>query len=275
MAVMSILNNLTCPAVMGILNVTPDSFSDGGDFFSPEKALSHALQMVKEGASIIDIGGESTRPGAAVISIDEELSRVIPVIEAIRAEADVPISIDTSKPAVMQAAVSAGASMINDVRALQEEGALNVAAELQVPVCLMHMQGKPQTMQLAPEYDDIVSQVKAFLQQRIDLSTAAGLPRELIVVDPGFGFGKTLAHNQALLRGLEQLLEFNLPMLVGISRKSMIAHMLDLPVDERLYGSISLASVAVWQGASIIRAHDVAATLQAVRVSYMCRTAGK
>ncbi|MCF6323944.1 MAG: dihydropteroate synthase [Gammaproteobacteria bacterium] len=271
---MLMLKNLNRPAVMGILNVTPDSFSDGGDFFSPEKALDHARQMIEEGAAIIDVGGESTRPGAAIISVDEELARVIPVIESIRAESDIPVSIDTSKPEVMSAAVGVGASMINDVRALQEVGAAEMAAELQVPVCLMHMQGEPQTMQLEPQYDDVVLQVKDFLRQRIEHCITAGLPRELIVIDPGFGFGKTLAHNQALLRGLDQLLEFELPLLIGISRKSMIAYMLDLKVDERLYGSISLASIAVWQGASIIRAHDVAATLQAVQVSYICRTAG-
>ena len=269
------LNELTYPAVMGILNVTPDSFSDGGDFFSPEKALQHALEMVEEGAAIIDIGGESTRPGAETVSVDEELSRVIPVIEALSAEVDIPISIDTSKPAVMRAAVAAGASMINDVRALQEAGALEAAVDLQVPVCLMHMQGEPQTMQSAPMYDDVVLQVGDFLQQRVQACIDAGLSRELIVIDPGFGFGKTVGHNQALLKGLDRLLELELPILVGLSRKSMIAHMLDLAVDERLYGSISLASVAVWQGASIIRAHDVAATLQAVRVSYMCRSTGK
>jgi len=272
---MSILTDLTCPAVMGILNVTPDSFSDGGDFFSPEKALHHARQMVFEGAAIIDVGGESTRPGAVMISIDEELSRVIPVIERIRAELDTPISIDTSKPAVMCAAVQAGASMINDVRALQEEGALEAAVALQVPVCLMHMQGEPQTMQFAPKYADVVLEVKSFLQQRIDCCVAAGVARELLVIDPGFGFGKGGRDNQLLLQGLDGLLDLNLPLLVGVSRKSMIARMLDLPVDERLYGSLSLASIAVWQGASIIRAHDIAATLQAIRVSYMCKTAGK
>jgi len=271
---MSMLNNLHYPAVMGILNVTPDSFSDGGDFFSPEKALIQACQMVSEGAAIIDVGGESTRPGAAVISLDDELARVIPVIEAIRAESDIPISIDTSKPEVMRAAVEAGASMINDVRALQEVGAAEMAAALQVPVCLMHMQGGPQTMQHEPQYDDVAVQVQNFLRQRIDHCVDMGLLRKLIVIDPGFGFGKTLSHNQALLRGLDQLLEFELPLLVGVSRKSMIAHMLDLKVDERLYGSISLASIAVWQGASIIRAHDVAETLQAIRISYMCRKSG-
>ncbi len=272
---MSLLKDLTYPAVMGILNVTPDSFSDGGDFFSPDKARLRAQQMVQEGAAIIDIGGESTRPGAASVSIDEELSRVIPAIEAIRAEMAVPISIDTSKPAVMLAAVASGASMINDVSALQAEGALTAAVKLQVPVCLMHMQGAPSTMQQQPEYEDVVAQVKAFLQQQIDRCTTAGLPRELITIDPGFGFGKTLAHNQMLLSGLDELLAFELPLLVGVSRKSMIAHMLNLKVDERLYGSISLASIAVWQGASIIRAHDVAATLQAISVSHKCKAAGK
>lgn len=260
---------------MGILNITPDSFSDGGDFFSPEKALNHARQMVAEGAAIIDVGGESTRPGAAIISIDEELSRVIPVIERIRAELDTPISIDTSKPEVMCAAVAVGASMINDVRALQEEGAMEAAAALKVPACLMHMQGEPQTMQHGPKYRNVVLEVKAFLQQRVDCCVAAGVSRELLVIDPGFGFGKGLADNQLLLQGLDGLLDLNLPLLVGVSRKSMIAHMLDLPVGERLYGSLSLASIAVWQGASIIRAHDVAATLQAIRVSYMCKIAGK
>jgi len=271
---MPILKSLSYPAVMGILNITPDSFSDGGDFFSPEKALIHARQMIAEGAAIIDVGGESTRPCAEVISVDEELSRVISVIEAIRAESDIAISIDTSKPEVMSAAVAAGASMINDVRALQAAGAVEMAVALQVPVCLMHMQGTPQTMQLAPEYDDIVFQVKVFFEQRIDHCVEAGLARELIVIDPGFGFGKTLVHNQALLRELDQLLAFELPLLVGVSRKSMIAHMLDLAVDERLYGSIALATIAVWNGASIIRAHDVAETLQAIRIGHMCRSSG-
>lgn len=259
---------------MGILNVTPDSFSDGGDFFSPEKALLHAHQMVEEGAAIIDVGGESTRPGAEDVALEEELLRVIPVVKALRAQLDTPISIDTSKPEVMRAAVKAGASMINDVRALQAPGALEAAVELQVPVCLMHMRGQPRTMQQIPEYDDVVAEVTLFLQQRIDACVEAGLPRELLVIDPGFGFGKALVHNQALLRGLDRLIGLGLPMLVGVSRKSMIAHMLDLPVDERLYGSISLASIAVWQGATIIRAHDVAETLQAIRASYMCRASG-
>lgn len=259
---------------MGILNVTPDSFSDGGDFFSPEKALLQARQMVKEGAAIIDVGGESTRPGATRISLDEELARVIPVIELIRSEIERPISIDTSKPAVMEAAVHAGASMINDVRALQEKGALECAAALQVPVCLMHMQGAPQTMQSAPEYNDVVAEVISFLRQRIECCIAAGVPRELLLADPGFGFGKGLLHNQTLLRQLDTLLTLGLPLLIGVSRKSMITQMLNLAVDERLYGSISLASIAVWQGASIIRAHDVAATVQAIQVSYLCKKVG-
>lgn len=254
--------------------MTPDSFSDGGNYFSPDRALQHAHQMVEEGAALIDVGGESTRPGAAEVSIEEELTRVISVIEAVRAQFDVPISIDTSKPEVMRAAVGAGAAMINDVRALQAPGAVEAAVELQVPVCLMHMQGAPRTMQHAPEYGDVVAEVKAFLQQRVDLCVNAGVPRELLVIDPGFGFGKALAHNQALLRGLDSLTELGLPLLVGVSRKSMIAHMLDVPVDQRLYGSISLASIAVWQGATIVRAHDVAATLQAIRVSYMCKESG-
>jgi len=251
---------------MGILNVTPDSFSDGGDFFCPDDALKRARKLVSAGAAIIDIGGESTRPGAVAVSVEEEIRRVVPVIEAIHAELPVPISIDTSKAEVMRVAVRAGAGMINDVRALREDGSLQAAVELGVPVCLMHMQGQPRTMQHAPHYEDIVTEVKAFLLERVAACTQAGIDRRKLLIDPGFGFGKDLDHNLLLLNGLAELVVTGLPVVTGVSRKTMIGMILDNGVDQRLYGSIALAALAAWQGSVLIRAHDVQATVEAIRV---------
>jgi dihydropteroate synthase len=256
--------DLSRPQVMGILNVTPDSFSDGGVFFAPEAALDHAREMVAAGAAIIDVGGESTRPGAAPVALQEELRRVIPVIEALCDTLPVPVSIDTRNPAVMQAAVAAGAGMINDVNALQAPGALEMATSLGVPVCLMHMQGLPGTMQDNPEYADVVTEVRQFLADRANACLAAGMARERILLDPGFGFGKTTRHNLLLLQQLDGLVAEGYPVLVGLSRKSLIGKVLGLPVDERLYPGLALAVLAVWQGAAIVRTHDVRATREAV-----------
>ena len=259
--------SLPSPAVMGIINVTPDSFSDGGKFISIERACAQALSMATAGASLIDIGGESTRPGAPGVSIAEELGRVIPVIEALGKIIDLPISIDTSKPEVMRAAVAAGAAMINDVMALQVPGAMVEAASLNVPVCLMHIQGQPRTMQNAPIYDDIVADVTAFLSARIAQCVQAGIKRELIVVDPGFGFGKTLAHNVELLANLRLLQELELPLLVGLSRKRSLGDLTGKDLNERLPASLSAATIAVLNGAAIIRAHDVGETIDALRIA--------
>lgn len=258
--------DLSQPQVMGILNVTPDSFSDGGRFVGRESALEHARVMVMEGASIIDIGGESTRPGAAAVSVQEELDRVIPIIEALCADMPVVISVDTSKPEIMRAAVAAGAGLINDVRALREPGALDAAVDCGVPVCLMHMQGAPRTMQQHPEYADVVTEVRDFLMERVDVCRAAGIPAKDILLDPGFGFGKLLEHNLLLLKHLPVFVETGYPVLAGLSRKAMIGQLLGLPVEERLQTSVALAVLAAWQGARIIRVHDVAATVQAVRM---------
>lgn len=252
--------------IMGILNVTPDSFSDGGRFQHHEQAIAHAHEMVEAGATIIDIGGESTRPGAPEVPLQQELDRVIPLLEALVPQCPVPISVDTSKAQVMLAAASAGASMINDVFALRQEGALAAVATTGLPVCLMHMQGQPRTMQKAPEYQDVVIEVKQFLQQRMDACVAAGIDRERIVLDPGFGFGKTLDHNVGLLRGLAQFESLGAPVLAGISRKSMIGQITGREVDERVHGSVLAAFYAMQQGARIIRVHDVAATRDAVRM---------
>ena len=253
------------PLVMGILNVTPDSFSDGGQFNQHSTALKHALQMLGDGADIIDIGGESTRPNAVPVAEQEELDRVIPAIEGIRQESDAVISIDTSKAAVMREAVAAGANIINDVWALRAEGALAVAAELDVPVCLMHMQGEPHSMQTAPQYIDVVAEVKAFLQDRIDACVSAGINKDKLWIDPGFGFGKTVTHNLTLLRHLNDFQDLGVPLLVGLSRKSMIAALLNnAPVEERLPASLALAVLAVQSGANIIRVHDVKATMDAL-----------
>ncbi len=262
------LLDLSRPQVMGVLNVTPDSFSDGGDFLDPQRALDHALQMQEEGAAVIDIGGESTRPGAAPVSAPDELQRVIPVIDALQAQLIVPISIDTRKPEVMQAAVAAGAGLINDVNALRAPAALEAAAASAVPVCLMHMQGDPRTMQSDPHYRDVVEEVKAFLMQRAAACEAAGIGRERLLLDPGFGFGKTVEHNLRLLARLDELAAPGLPVVVGLSRKSMIGKLLDLDVTERLPASIALAVLAVERGARLVRAHDVGATWQALQMQF-------
>ena len=255
------------PLVMGVLNVTPDSFSDGGLYTDPDKALRRAENMVAEGAAIIDIGGESTRPGTRPVSVQEELERVIPLVERLVRELPVPLSVDTSKPEVMREALRAGAGMINDVHALQTPAALAVVAGSQVPVCLMHMQGTPATMQANPHYADVVTEVKAFLARRIQVCEAAGIGRDRLLIDPGFGFGKTLAHNLLLLKHLNEFRTLGVPLLVGLSRKSMIGRLLDhAPVGERLYGSLAAAVIAAWQGAHIIRVHDVKATVQALQV---------
>lgn len=259
--------DLAEPAVMGILNLTPDSFSDGGRYAARDAALRRAESMIGEGAAIIDVGGESTRPGAAPVSVAEELDRVVPLIEALRANSAVLISIDTLKPEVMDAACAAGADLINDVLALQAPGALEVASRHRVAVCLMHMQGEPRTMQAAPHYDDVVAEVASFLQQRLQACIDAGIDAARIVLDPGFGFGKTLQHNLQLLARLPDTRVAGLPILAGLSRKSVFQKLLGLPVDQRLHASVAAATLAVWQGASIIRAHDVRATVDAVRVA--------
>jgi dihydropteroate synthase len=258
--------DLSIPRVMGILNVTPDSFSDGGDFISVPAALAQARRMVGEGAAIIDVGGESTRPGAQAVPIEEELRRVIPVIRALAAELPVPISIDTAKPEVMHAAVEAGAGFINDVYALRAPGALAMAAALGVPVCLMHMQGEPRTMQQNPHYDDVVGEVGAFLIARIRACRDAGIPDRQLLIDPGFGFGKTVRHNLQLLNGLDALRRIGLPLLVGLSRKSFLGAVLDAPVTARLHAGLAATTVAVLKGARLIRTHDVGPTVEALRL---------
>ena len=266
---------IAVPAVMGILNVTPDSFSDGGRFLSRDNARRQAEAMSSGGASIIDIGGESTRPGSTGVDEQQELDRVLPAIEAVREVTDLPVSIDTSKPAVMRAAVAAGAAMINDVMALQVAGALQTAAELGVPVCLMHMKGLPRTMQQDPVYDDVVGEVAAFLETRVDACVAAGLPADRIVVDPGFGFGKSPVHNIELLANLRQLRARGRPLLVGISRKATLGELTGRPVDERMPASIAAAVIAVLQGAAIVRVHDVPATVDALKVATAVQSAGR
>ena len=264
--------DLTHPQVMGVLNVTPDSFSDGGDFFSLDKAVARALQMEAEGAAIIDIGGESTRPGAAPVTLEDEIRRVVPVIEALQSRLKVPISIDTRKPGVMRAAIQAGAGFINDINALREPGALEVAAGFAVPVCLMHMQGEPRTMQEDPRYENVVGEVADFLQRRITACEQAGVGRERLLLDPAFGFGKTVAHNLYLLERLNVLTRLGLPLVVGLSRKSMIARLLGLEPGERLPASIALAVLAVERGARLVRSHDVAATWQALQMAVALHT---
>jgi len=253
--------------IMGVLNTTPDSFSDGGCFFDADRAIEQAQLMVKQGADIIDIGGESTRPGAPEVSAEDEMRRVIPVIEALNGKIDVPISIDTSKPVVMKKAVEAGASIINDVCALQAKGALEMAGHLGVSVCLMHMQGTPRTMQKNPTYEDVVEDVKSFFKERIEACTSVGIKPESITLDPGFGFGKNLSHNIALLKNLSEFHEFGVSILAGLSRKSMIGTLLgDKEVGERMIGSVTAALVAVENGANLIRAHDVGETKDALTV---------
>ncbi|UML92828.1 dihydropteroate synthase [Shewanella xiamenensis] len=258
--------SLASPVVMGILNVTPDSFSDGGKFSYFELACQHADEMVAQGALIIDIGGESTRPGAADVTVEDELARVIPLVEYVAKHHDVWISVDTSKPDVMRQAVNAGAHLINDVRALLEPGALETAAQLNVPICLMHMQGAPRTMQSAPEYQDVIADVFKFLNERIQACLEAGIPRERLLIDPGFGFGKTLEHNYELLAKLERFAQFELPILIGLSRKSMIGNLLARPTSERLAGSLAGAMIAAQKGAHIIRVHDVPETVDMLKV---------
>lgn len=260
--------DLSTPVVMGVLNVTPDSFSDGGRFIAPDSALERARAMVQEGARIVDVGGESTRPNAQPVSEQAELDRVIPVIERIRRELDCVVSVDTMKPAVMRAACMAGAELINDVMALRAPGALEAARDTGAAVCLMHMQNQPQTMQLNPHYSDVIAEVRAFLSERIAASEAAGIARGKIVVDPGFGFGKKLEHNLALLANLTALRILACPLLVGVSRKSMFQQLLGLPPDQRLMPSIAAAALAVFQGAAIVRAHDVKETVQAMNLAH-------
>lgn len=265
------LLDLTRPVVMGILNTTPDSFSDGGSYYknhrlSLDLALRRAGQMLLDGAQIIDVGGESTRPGAPIVSVQEELDRVIPVVEAVVGQLGALVSVDTSSASVIRESASRGASLINDVRALQREGAVAAAAETGLPVCLMHMQGEPDTMQQNPNYSDVVEQVFGFLDARLAVCQAAGIAREQILLDPGFGFGKTLAHNLALLKHLPEFARFGLPLLVGMSRKSMVAQLLGRPVEQRLAGSLALAMLAAERGAAIIRVHDVAETVDVLKV---------
>lgn len=258
--------DLSRAAIMGVINITPDSFSDGGRFFNYDDACWQARTMLDDGADIIDIGGESTRPGAKPVPLVQELDRVIPVIEHIAGEMDCIISVDTSKPEVMRAAVSAGAGLINDVCALGADGAIQAAAQTGVPVCLMHMQGSPRTMQANPCYDDVVEEVRTFLLERAAACEAAGISKNRIIIDPGFGFGKTVAHNVALLNHLDDLCTSGYPVLAGLSRKAMIGALLGLPVDERMAASLALAITAVQKGARIIRSHDVRHTRDAIRM---------
>jgi dihydropteroate synthase len=257
--------SLARPLVMGVLNVTPDSFSDAGAYRHAEAAIEHGLAMVRQGAAFIDVGGESTRPGAAPVSADEELKRVLPVVQALSSSAAI-ISIDTSKPEVMAAAAAAGAGLINDVRALRAPGALAAAQASGCAVCLMHMQGEPRTMQEHPHYRDVVAEVRDFLQGRIEACRSAGIGPQQILIDPGFGFGKTLAHNLTLLRRLAELTQLGVPLLAGLSRKSMLGKLTGRAAGERIHGSVALAVIAALQGARIIRAHDVAATVDALKV---------
>lgn len=258
--------DLSRPRVMGILNVTPDSFSDGGAFFTLDDAARQAEQMVAEGADILDIGGESTRPGADAVTLDDELARVVPVVEHLYARFDIPLSVDTSKPEVMRAAVEAGAAMVNDVSALRAPGAIEALVDLGVPACLMHMQGEPRTMQHAPQYDDVVADILAYLQARVAECEAGGISRTQLLLDPGFGFGKTLDHNLALLARLGEFLGPGLPVLVGISRKSMLGALTGRDVDQRMPASVAAALLAVERGAHIVRVHDVGPTVDALKV---------
>ncbi|HYA19271.1 MAG TPA: dihydropteroate synthase [Burkholderiales bacterium] len=257
--------DLSRPLIMGILNVTPDSFSDGGCHASTGAAIAHGLRLIDEGANIIDIGGESTRPGSLPVPLNEELERLLPVIDGLKGS-KVPLSVDTQKPEVMGAALRAGASMINDVNALQAAGALQTVANSEAAICMMHKQGEPLTMQLNPQYQDVVTQVKAFLGSRVEAALAAGVARERIIIDPGFGFGKTTEHNLALLRNLEQFAELGVPLLVGISRKSVLGKIAGRETGGRIYSSMAAALIAVMKGAKIVRVHDVAATREALAV---------
>lgn len=261
--------SLDRPVLMGVLNVTPDSFSDGGRFVDTRAAVDQAHAMVAAGAAIIDIGGESSRPGAEPVTEAEELDRVLPVIEALNSGIDALLSIDTVKPAVMRAACAAGAGLINDIRALQEPGALEAAAASGAAICLMHMQGEPRTMQVSPRYDDVVDEVRTFLAGRLAACEMAGIPRRRLLVDPGFGFGKTLAHNLALLRHLDRFGSLGVPLLVGLSRKSMFSKLLgDMPPEQRVPASVAAAAISVLGGARVIRTHDVEATRQGVELAW-------
>jgi dihydropteroate synthase len=260
------LVDLSTPQVMGILNVTPDSFSDGGKYTQFDYALEQVEQMIANGASIIDIGGESTRPGAEAVSDNDELARVIPVLKAIKQRFNIVVSIDTSKASVMRAAIDAGADMINDVRALQNDGCLTAIANSNIPVCLMHMQGIPKNMQNSPSYDHVINDIIVFFQQRIDTCISAGIARERLILDPGFGFGKTLEQNFYLLANLSKFNQLGLPLLVGLSRKSMIGNLLNREVEQRLAGSLATAIIAAQQGAHINRVHDVQETVDALKV---------
>ena len=256
---------LARPLVMGVVNVTPDSFSDGGRFLDPEAAIDHARRLIGEGADIVDVGGESTRPGARPVDAAEELQRVLPVIRALRDES-VPVAVDTLKPEVMRAAIAEGASIVNDVYALRVPGALDAVSDSDAGICLMHMQGEPRTMQAAPHYEDVVREVKGFLRERMAAAASAGIAGERVAVDPGFGFGKTVGHNLELLRRLPELVELGAPVLVGLSRKSTLGAITGRPASERLAASLAAALLAVLRGATIVRVHDVAATRDALAV---------
>lgn len=258
--------DLTYPKVMGIVNVTPDSFSDGGQYAQTEQAVAHALSLVEAGADILDIGGESTRPNALPVPLHEELSRVIPVIEALASQVNIPISIDTYKPEVMSAAIHAGASMVNDVNALQAEGALQLLANRDAGICLMHMRGTPQTMQSLADYDDVVAEVHAFLSARLDACLQLGIQKERILLDPGFGFAKRTQHNIDLLKHLSKLTEMGLPLLVGLSRKAILGQLVGNDVNKRLNAGIAASVLSVMKGAKIVRVHDVKATVEALKV---------
>jgi len=263
---------LSEPVIMGIVNVTPDSFSDGGQFFNTTAALNHAMQLLDEGATILDIGGESTRPGAPDVSLEDELQRVIPLINAIREQSDCVISIDTSKAEVMRQAIEAGADIVNDVRALQEPGAIEVVAQYpDVVVCLMHMQGQPRSMQNAPHYDDLASEINDFFNQRIATCEAAGIKQSQLILDPGFGFGKTLKHNYQILAQFNDYAQLGLPLLAGLSRKSMIGNLLNRDTKDRLAGSLAGALIAAQNGAHIIRVHDVKETADVLGVYQACK----
>lgn len=261
--------------VMGILNVTPDSFSDGGRYNTLEAALQRAIEMHSAGASLIDIGGESTRPGAAKVSVQQELDRVAPLVELIARECDVVVSVDTSTPEVITETARLGAGLINDVRALRREGALAAAAATGLPVCLMHMRGEPQTMQDEPHYDDVAAEVAEFLQERVAACVQTGISTDRIILDPGFGFAKNTQHNYELFKRLPELLNLQYPLLVGVSRKSMVGHILNQPVDQRLYGSLALAVMALERGAKILRVHDVEQTMDVLKIFNAVQSSAK
>ena len=263
--------NLIEPVIMGILNVTPDSFSDGGKFIEPSIAVQRVLQLLTDGAKIIDIGGESTRPGAQAVSLDDELERVVPIIKAIRTQSDCVISVDTSKAEVMRQAILAGADMVNDVRALQEPDALNVVAQFEnIAICLMHMQGQPRSMQTSPQYSDLMGDINEFFKRRVSACEAMGIKTQQLILDPGFGFGKTLSHNYEILTKFNDFNKLGLPLLAGLSRKSMIGNLLNRDTSERMAGSLAGALIAAQNGAKIIRVHDVKETADVLGVYQAC-----